>query len=307
MKAKNKNYFVAIAILFIFLLFSVVFLKSSFAAAPAATPFTYIPLETIPGVLTAGVAAPDFNTYIGKLYTFLVSIAGICALFMITVGGYMYITSAGNTATLGQAKNIIKDAIIGLLLALLTYLIFYTINPALVNPPGLTSVPAITPGGAGTQNGTGGVPGSGTEEGGVPGAGNTGAQVPGGSSQIHAAIANNSSGIDPKILSAIMGGGEGWNKNVSTDGFGSCGYSQTLPAIRTACGIVGTPAETCQKIQNDPQLDANCAAWLIKDNAGRCGMDIQNVASCYNTGKPNNCANSTNNYCGRVSAAYSSA
>jgi hypothetical protein len=48
------------------------------------------------------------------------------------VGGYMYITSAGNSASTGKAKETITDAIIGLLLALTSWLLLYTINPDLV-------------------------------------------------------------------------------------------------------------------------------------------------------------------------------
>lgn len=167
MEKKNKNYLIVLAIIFASLLFSyAIFLKSA-SAATGKQVFDYKALETIPLVTTAGESVKPFNEYIGNLYTFLISAVGICALFMITVGGYMYITSAGNAAVLNQAKAIITDAIIGLLLALLSYLIFYTINPALVNPPGLTSPSTIIPaaGGSLTQSGAGGVPGSGAEGG----------------------------------------------------------------------------------------------------------------------------------------------
>lgn len=120
------------------------------------------------------------------------------------------------------------------------------------------------------------------------------------------AAKSNASGVEADILMAIVDAGEGCNKSVSSDGYGSCGYSQALPSIRTKCGITGSASESCSKIQNNVQLDLNCAAWLIKDNAGRCGLDIRNVASCYNSGKPNNCANTTNRYCDRVETYYKS-
>ncbi len=104
--------------------------------------FSYQLLEAIPGVFSAG-ATPDFNAYVSGIYKFLILIVGICALFMITVGGYMYITSAGNTASMGKARSIIFDAIIGLVLALLAYLIFYTINPNLTSPTGLQPISGV--------------------------------------------------------------------------------------------------------------------------------------------------------------------
>ena len=114
------------------------------ATTPTSTTgtFSYQLLEAIPGIFSKG-ATPDFNTYVSGIYKFLILIVGICALFMITVGGYMYITSAGNTASMGKARSIIFDAIIGLVLALLAYLIFYTINPNLTSPTGLQPISVI--------------------------------------------------------------------------------------------------------------------------------------------------------------------
>ncbi|MEI6650096.1 MAG: hypothetical protein WCL23_01530 [Candidatus Moraniibacteriota bacterium] len=120
------------------------------------------------------------------------------------------------------------------------------------------------------------------------------------------AIKNNTFGVASNVIMAIIQGGEGCNKSVSSDGKGSCGYGQLLPANRTACGITGTQTETCTKIQNDITLDMNCTAWLINHEKSRCTTtDIRQVASCWNTGQPNNCAKSTNDYCGRVETYYS--
>jgi hypothetical protein len=52
-------------------------------------------------------------------------------MFMIMVGGYMYMTSAGNSASTGKAKGIITDALIGLILALCSWILLNTINPDL--------------------------------------------------------------------------------------------------------------------------------------------------------------------------------
>jgi len=130
----------------------IVFFFLSFAGiALGAGNFQYILLEGIPGTgLIQGQPAPDFNQYILDIYNGMIVVIGVCALFMITLGGYMYITSAGNTAILGRAKSIIADAIIGLVLALLAYLIFYTINPTLVNPPGLSAPASVTAPSGGT-------------------------------------------------------------------------------------------------------------------------------------------------------------
>ena len=52
---------------------------------------------------------------------------------MITIGGFMYFTSAGNNSKMESAKNVITDAIIGLIAVLFAWIILNKINPALVN------------------------------------------------------------------------------------------------------------------------------------------------------------------------------
>jgi hypothetical protein len=252
----------------------------------------------------------------------------------------MYIGSAGNNATMGKAKSIISDAIIGLIMALCAYLILYTINPDLlkVNVPKDTSLAT-----SGTSTGT-----TGTSS--APSAAQTAKNqqdcntycaaggsdvntsaadcnsqcmaaksaqqatstasnsnpVSGGNcSQINDAINSNNQGVPPATLKAVMGGGEGCNKSLSSDGYGSCGYSQALPATRTACGITGTAAETCAKIQADPNLDVNCAAQTInnmqKYSKGACDPnDPVSAGCCYNGGQGNSDCHKNPGYATKV-------
>lgn len=92
--------------------------------------FSYQPLEQIPG---AQMATTSFPQYVQGIYKFGIWTVGLAALFMLSVGGFIYLSSGGNTATIGKAKTYIWDALIGLVLALLAYLILYVINPDLVN------------------------------------------------------------------------------------------------------------------------------------------------------------------------------
>jgi len=70
--------------------------------------------------------------YINVIYKFFISLIGILATVMIMYGGFKWVLAAGNESIIGQAKETITSAIIGLCLALLSYLILFTINPALV-------------------------------------------------------------------------------------------------------------------------------------------------------------------------------
>jgi hypothetical protein len=58
--------------------------------------FDYTPMEKIPGYETSG----DFCVYISSVYKFGIWVIGFCAMFLIMIGGYMYILSAGNNSSM---------------------------------------------------------------------------------------------------------------------------------------------------------------------------------------------------------------
>ncbi|MDQ5961470.1 MAG: hypothetical protein QG581_391 [Patescibacteria group bacterium] len=107
-------------------------------AGPKATPetpatnpsFNYTLLEKIPGVDGTNL---NLAAYLSAIYKLAIWIVGLCALFMFLIGAFMYMLSAANTSKMGSAKEIMQDALIGLVLALTSYLILYVINPDLVN------------------------------------------------------------------------------------------------------------------------------------------------------------------------------
>ncbi len=71
--------------------------------------------------------------YIAGVYNFGLMVAGFLAMVMIMIGGFMYIAAGGNQTIIGKAKERIFNAIIGLIILLLSYTILNTINPDLVN------------------------------------------------------------------------------------------------------------------------------------------------------------------------------
>jgi hypothetical protein len=92
----------------------------------------YKTLEAMPGVGKAG-SSPSMSDYVNGIYKFAVAAVVFSALLMITIGGFMYIISAGNQAQAGTAKQIITDALLGLVVVFTIYLILHTINPELLN------------------------------------------------------------------------------------------------------------------------------------------------------------------------------
>jgi len=78
---------------------------------------------------------PDFASstspaeFIGKFYLYALSISGTLAIIMIVYGGVKYVASAGSVASQSDARDIIKNAVFGILLLGGAYLILHTINP----------------------------------------------------------------------------------------------------------------------------------------------------------------------------------
>ena len=75
--------------------------------------------------------------YLVAIYNFILNIVGIVAMIMIIIGGFRYMTSTGNASAMADAKDMIFNAFLGLGLALLSWLILYTINPDLIKIPSL--------------------------------------------------------------------------------------------------------------------------------------------------------------------------
>jgi hypothetical protein len=82
------------------------------------------------GTLTTESTLPQIVRYI---YMFALGAAGFVALLAILIGAFMYITSAGNASKMGDAKDRIMSAILGIIILLASVLILRTINPDLVN------------------------------------------------------------------------------------------------------------------------------------------------------------------------------
>ncbi|MBI2483294.1 hypothetical protein HYV74_03935 [Candidatus Uhrbacteria bacterium] len=73
----------------------------------------------------------DLRQYIVLAYVWLVRFAAILAVVVIMAGGLMWITSAG-AGRIDTAKQWIRNALIGLLLSIGSYVLLQTINPDLV-------------------------------------------------------------------------------------------------------------------------------------------------------------------------------
>lgn len=89
---------------------------SADTAAPLGGNVKYKLLEPIPGQEGSGSSLPQ---YLKAILNAALVIIVLSAVFMVSVGGFMYLASAGNTSKASQAKGIITDALFGLILALI--------------------------------------------------------------------------------------------------------------------------------------------------------------------------------------------
>jgi len=95
--------------------------------------FTYTLLQSLPkegGDLEENVTLEEYLTW---AFRFVLALAGFLAVMMIVIGGVQYIISGASESMRGEAKKRIENAIWGLVMALVSYLVLYTINPSLVD------------------------------------------------------------------------------------------------------------------------------------------------------------------------------
>ena len=111
-------------------------------------------LPNVPGgQLPAGSELPSYIRY---LFIFGLGLTTITALGAMMFGGMQYILAAGNAAKTEEAKAWIEQALFGLGLLLVSYLLLRTINPDLVNLRNPNLTPTQFKGGEGQVIGGGG-------------------------------------------------------------------------------------------------------------------------------------------------------
>lgn len=154
----------------IFLVLCLSFLPCQFASAQilggtGGTGTSYKLLAPLPNLQSPGTTMESINLsdYISYAYKFMLALAVVLAVIMITIGGFEYMLS-GAANTKSDALKKISDAVWGLILALVTYMILYTIDPNLILSNNST-VPPISPSGnSSAQTNGGGTPADQTQQ-----------------------------------------------------------------------------------------------------------------------------------------------
>jgi hypothetical protein len=100
-----------------------------FALAPVA-------LAQFSTPTAGGTGLPNdssISQFILKIINIALAVTGLIAVLFLIIGGFRYITSAGNEETAEQAKKIIINAIIGVVVIILSFVIVRVISNALLN------------------------------------------------------------------------------------------------------------------------------------------------------------------------------
>lgn len=121
------------------------FQKERPAADQLTTPIPPCPTEAqnqdgyCTSVNTAlGVIHTDPKTFVADIFRIVLSLAGIVAIVFFIQAGYRLMNSAGNKEKVGQAREQITSAVLGLIFIILSIAIFEFIGIDILHIPGLT-------------------------------------------------------------------------------------------------------------------------------------------------------------------------
>ncbi|MFA6227392.1 MAG: pilin [Candidatus Paceibacterota bacterium] len=121
-----------------FLSFTLLILSLSPVIHTAAEPLGYTPLEPSAfsqlgvGLVDGKIQTSNLSNFLRDIFNFGIAIAVVLSVVMISWGGILYMTTDSWSGK-EDGKEKIENALYGLALALVSWLILYTINPALVD------------------------------------------------------------------------------------------------------------------------------------------------------------------------------
>jgi succinate dehydrogenase/fumarate reductase cytochrome b subunit len=125
---KNKTKKILTAMMFLGLCaFNIGILAHSVSAQSASNSWDeYTPLAPLPGTTNEG-GKTDIQTYIPGIFKLAIGIASVLAVLMIIIGGVEYITTDAIQGK-SEGKARIQNALWGLVLVLVSWILLYTIN-----------------------------------------------------------------------------------------------------------------------------------------------------------------------------------
>ncbi len=92
-----------------------------------AQEINYVPLAPLPGIGDTGPVT-SLSSYLVSAFRLIIGLAALLAVVMITLGGIQYMSTDAISGK-SEGKEKITNALIGLFLAIGSWLILYTVNP----------------------------------------------------------------------------------------------------------------------------------------------------------------------------------
>ena len=103
----------------------------------------------------------NLGAFVNAAFKMTISIGAVVAVAQFVYGGIVYMMTESGAVQMGESKERMQNALLGLIMLLSTYVIFNQINPDLLNlNVNLQQLPETQRGGSGTS-GTGGDPSTG--------------------------------------------------------------------------------------------------------------------------------------------------
>ena len=98
------------------------------ASAQEPRTIDYKPISVVPGVIDqTSIGTGGVENYLSRMFDFAIGIGALLAVVQIAIAGIKWMTSSA-VGTITQARSQIRDAILGLLLLLSTWIILNEIN-----------------------------------------------------------------------------------------------------------------------------------------------------------------------------------
>ena len=97
-------------------------------------------MTNISPILNAVAQAVGANSY-SNILNWSIGIGSGAAVGIIMFGGLLYTSSSGNSKRKGESIELIRGAVVGLIILILSYVVLNSANPALVSHLGVVSLP----------------------------------------------------------------------------------------------------------------------------------------------------------------------
>lgn len=111
----------------------------STATVAKDNPVTFTPEIPIPGLFEGqiNISSTSIAEYIRVLFVYFIWTVGILATVMVIYGGIKWVAAAGNAGRINDARDIVNNAVIGVIIALTSVVLLNIINPELTSLRGI--------------------------------------------------------------------------------------------------------------------------------------------------------------------------